>query len=146
MWLLVSFKNCLRQYRQTQSIAPQTHRWVGQLKLNPEQLVVLAQLIETNNDATLEELCDLLHQKIGITISFGHHGKNDTKIEYDFKKKTLFPSAKGSDRVQNLRYEFWQQLRKLNVKNLIFFDKSGVNLAMVRLYARSLKGSISLVS
>jgi hypothetical protein len=29
----------------------------------------------------------------------------------------------------------------LNVKNLIFIDESGVNLAMVRLEARSLKGS-----
>ena len=43
--------------------------------------------------------------------------------------------------MQNLRYEFWQQINQLNVKNLIFIDESGVNLAMVRLYARSLKGS-----
>jgi hypothetical protein len=61
------------------------------------------------------------------------------------KKNTLFPLAKGSDRVQNLRYEFWQQIRKLNVNNLInnliFIDESGVNLARVRLYARLLKGS-----
>jgi hypothetical protein len=32
-------------------------------------------------------------------------------------------------------------VNKLNVKDLIFIDESGVNLAMVRLYARSLKGS-----
>jgi transposase len=32
-------------------------------------------------------------------------------------------------------------VNKLNVKDLIFIDESGVNLAMLRLYARSLKGS-----
>ena len=77
----------LKQYRQTQNIEPQTHRWVGQLKLLPEQLVMLAELIETPDDATLEELCHLLHQKIGVTISFGYNGKNDTTVEHDFKKK-----------------------------------------------------------
>lgn len=32
-------------------------------------------------------------------------------------------------------------MNNLNVQDLIFIDESGVNLAMVRLYARSLKGS-----
>jgi hypothetical protein len=31
------------------------------------------------------------------------------------------------------------------LKDLIFIDESGVNLAMVRLYARSLKGSRDLL-
>jgi len=61
-------------------------------------------------------------------------------------KKTLFPSDKGTDRVQNLRYEFWQKTREVCFKDLIFIDESGVNLAMVRLYARSLKGSRTLGS
>ncbi len=38
----------------------------GQLKLSPEQLETLAELIETNNDATLEELCQMLEEKIGV--------------------------------------------------------------------------------
>jgi hypothetical protein len=32
-------------------------------------------------------------------------------------------------------------VRNIALKDLIFIDESGVNLAMVRLYARSLKGS-----
>lgn len=39
-----------------------------------------------------------------------------------------------------LRGEFWQNLREIRVENLIFIDEAGVNLAMVRLYARALKG------
>jgi transposase len=42
--------------------------------------------------------------------------------------------------VQLLRTEFWQQVRDLKVEDLIFIDEAGVNLAMVRLYARSLRG------
>jgi transposase len=36
----------IKQYRLTQNIAPQTYRCGGQLKLNPEQLLVLTELIE----------------------------------------------------------------------------------------------------
>ncbi|WP_445299572.1 transposase, partial [Microcoleus sp. B3-A4] len=55
-------------------------------------------------------------------------------------KKTLFPSGKGTDRVQLLRCEFWEKIKEISFKDLIFIDESGVNLAMVRLYARALKG------
>ena len=70
-------------------------------------------------------------------------GKNGKTLKHDFKKKTLFPSAKGTDRVQGLRYEFWQKVREVCFKDLIFIDESGVNLAIIRLYARSLKDSIA---
>jgi transposase len=46
----------LKQYRQTQDISPQTHRCSGPLKLTPEQLVIFAQLIHTNNDAKLSNI------------------------------------------------------------------------------------------
>ena len=59
----------IKQYRLTQNIAPQTYRGGGQLKLNPQQLLVLAQLIEASDDATLEELRYLLYQKIGVAIN-----------------------------------------------------------------------------
>jgi transposase len=42
--------------------------------------------------------------------------------------------------VQALRIEFWEKIRNIRVEDLIFIDESGVNLAMVRLYARALKG------
>jgi hypothetical protein len=54
-------------------------------------------------------------------------------------KKTLFPSDKGTDTVHNLRYEFWPKILQICLKDLIFIDECGVNLAMVRLYAREAK-------
>ncbi len=38
-------------------------------RLNAEQLLILAELIEKNNDATLEELRYLLYGKIGFSVS-----------------------------------------------------------------------------
>jgi transposase len=73
----------------TQDISPQTHRWVGQLKLTPEQLVILAQLIETPDDATLEELCELLHEKIAVTVSRATMGRMTQRLKMTFKKNAL---------------------------------------------------------
>jgi len=65
------------------------------LKLNAEQLMVLAELIEASDDATLEELRYLLYQKIGVTISFGNDGKNGKTLKHDFKKKLSFRARKA---------------------------------------------------
>lgn len=42
--------------------------------------------------------------------------------------------------MQQRRIEFWQLVRGILAKDLIFIDEAGVNLAMVRLMARSPKG------
>lgn len=42
--------------------------------------------------------------------------------------------------MQQQRVECWQLVRGILAKDLFFIDESGVNLAMVRLSARSTKG------
>jgi transposase len=85
----------IKQYRETQNIAPRTERCGVKLKLNAEQLMVLAELIEASDDATLEELRYLLYQKIGVTISFGNDGKNGKTLKHDLKKKLSFRARKA---------------------------------------------------
>ena len=82
----------IKQYSDTKNIAPRSNRWRVKCKLKAEQLLILAQLIEANNDETLAEFHYLLYQKTGVTISFGNNGNNDKTIEYDFptKKKPSF--------------------------------------------------------
>jgi transposase len=63
------------------------------------------------------------------------------KTELDAKKKSLHASQAETERVQNERYNYWQKLREIRPEDLIFIDETGVNLAMVQLYARSLKGT-----
>lgn len=42
--------------------------------------------------------------------------------------------------MQQQRFEFWQLVQGIRAKDLIFIDESGINLALVRLFARAPKG------
>ena len=84
--LRVSSKNWLAQYRETQNIAPRTDPCGVKLKLNAEQLLILAELIEASDDATLEKLRYLLYQKIGFTISIATMGRMAKLLNMTLKK------------------------------------------------------------
>ena len=59
----------LKQYRETGDLRPKTYRCGRHLKLTPEQMLVLGELIEENNDATLAELSKLFLERTGIVLS-----------------------------------------------------------------------------
>jgi transposase len=61
-------------------------------------------------------------------------------IGFNSKKKTLHASQAETERVQTQRREYWPMIREIDPSNLVFVDETGVNLIMVRLYARALKG------
>lgn len=42
--------------------------------------------------------------------------------------------------MQKLRRDFWSKIREIPAEDLVFLDEAGVNLALVRLYARALRG------
>ncbi len=50
-------------------------------------------------------------------------------------KKTLYAAEKENEEVQLKRVDYWEQIKEIRVEDLIFIDESGVNLAMLRLYA-----------
>lgn len=52
----------------------------------------------------------------------------------------MHASQAETDRVQLLRQEYWEAIRDIRAEDLVFIDETGVNLMMVRLYARALKG------
>ena len=79
----------LKQYRQTQNLAPQTSRCGGKLKLNPEQLSVLRELIGSYHDATLEELCGLFYEKNGVTVSRATMGRMKQRLSMTVEKSTV---------------------------------------------------------
>ncbi len=53
----------------------------------------------------------------------------------------MHPTEKETERVQQQRYDFWQSVRGILAKDMIFIDESGINLALTRLFARSVKGT-----
>ena len=60
------------------------------------------------------------------------------------KKKTLLSSQAATDVVQKLRGEYWERVKNIAPKNLVFLDEMGVLLGLSRKYARSSHGTPSL--
>lgn len=85
----------LKQHRETGSIAPKVRTQQTPTKLNSEQLAVLQQLVEANNDATLEELREQLRQKTGVLIGRSTVDRMVKKLNLTVKK-THFTAAKNT--------------------------------------------------
>ena len=79
----------LKQYRLTGNIAAKPHGGGSQLKLSPKHLAILMELIESNNDATLEELCRLLLEKTGVVVSRATMGRMTQRLNLTVKKNTI---------------------------------------------------------
>lgn len=84
----------LKQYRETGDISPKQSGGNPKPKLNAEQIVILVEIIEANNDATLLELCDLLLEKTQIRVSKSTMGKITQKLNYSVKKKHYMQQKK----------------------------------------------------
>ena len=79
----------LKKYLETGDIHPQPQGGSPEPKLKREQLIDLIEIIETHNDATLEELCDLLDEKIQVRVSRSTMGRITQKLNYSLKKNSL---------------------------------------------------------
>lgn len=76
----------LKQYRETGNIAPKVRTEQTPSKLNQEQLSVLEDLVEANNDATLDELRYELEQKTGVLIGRSTVDRMLKKLNLSVKK------------------------------------------------------------
>ena len=57
------------------------------------------------------------------------------------KKKTLRSSQATTERVQELRVEYWEKVKHIDPEDLVFLDEAGVLLGLTRTHARSYRGS-----
>lgn len=76
----------LRQYRATGEISPKPFNGGVKLKLSSDELIFLTDLIEQNNDATLDELCKMLNYQRGINISRATMGRMTQRLKLTLKK------------------------------------------------------------
>lgn len=76
----------IKQYRETGKLSPKKSGGSPPRKLNSEQLIVLIEIIESNNDATLEELCELLEERTEVKVSRATMGRITTQLNYSVKK------------------------------------------------------------
>lgn len=77
----------LKQYQQTGDIKPKRQGGNSPPKVQGADLVTLTEILENNNDATLEELCELLKDQTGIEVSRATMGRISQDLNYTFKKK-----------------------------------------------------------
>lgn len=85
----------LKRLRETGDILPKPHGGGPQPKLNGDQLQLVRALVEADNDATLEELCDQLAAETSITISRSTMGRMVQKLKFTRKKKRCTPPRRG---------------------------------------------------
>ena len=77
----------LKKAQETGDISPLVQGGSPPTKLQSEQLVILVEIIEENNDATLKELTEMLELKTGVKVSISIMGRISHQLNYTFKKK-----------------------------------------------------------
>lgn len=78
----------LKQYRETGDVRPKTYRCGRHLKLTPEQMLVLGELIQENNDATLAQLSKLFLERTGIVLSVATVARIAERLRITRKKNS----------------------------------------------------------
>jgi transposase len=78
----------LKQYRQTGEIAPKVRIKQTPTKLNPEQIKILQELVNSNKYATLEELRHKLASATGVVISRSTVDRMLSRMNFTLKKNT----------------------------------------------------------
>ncbi|MFN4954125.1 MAG: transposase [Aphanizomenon sp.] len=84
----------LKQYKETQSIAPKLRTKQTSTKLNLEQLNILQEIVEAKNDATLSEIRLIIEEKTGIIIGISTVDRMLRKMKISRKNMTLFGESK----------------------------------------------------
>lgn len=79
-------RKLIKQHRETGEIAPKQRTEQTPTKLGVEQLEILETIVESNNDATLTELCNLLEQKVDVRIGVSTMFRMLEKLNLTLKK------------------------------------------------------------
>ncbi len=92
-WVSLSFvEKLLKQLRETGDIAPKPHGGGHPPKLNAQQIDLVEALVEADNDATLEELCEQVQHRTRISMSRSTLGRVLQTLNLTRKKKRYTPA------------------------------------------------------
>lgn len=79
----------IKKSQETGDISPLPQGGSPPCKLNSEQLIILVELMEKNNDATFEELSELLEKATGVKVGKSTIGRISQKLNYSLKKNFI---------------------------------------------------------
>jgi transposase len=85
-------------------------------------LNVVQQLVEEDNDATLAELCERIEQRTGVRVSQSTLFRVLQQLKLT-RKKTFHATQAESERVQNLRREYWELIHDVRPEDLVLLMK-----------------------
>jgi hypothetical protein len=77
--------------------------------------------------------------KTQLKVSSATISRTITKLNLTRKKSLKAEEAYTQEKQLQRRY-YWNEIKDVEAKNLVFLDETGVNLAMVSLYARARRG------
>jgi putative transposase len=105
-------QSLLERYRSSRTVEPKPHSGGHPAKLNQEQIVLVATLVEEDNDAILVELCERLEQRTGIRVSRATMGRITQKLNLTRKKKHGTPAKETQSGYKNSEQNTGQPLGK----------------------------------
>ncbi|MEH2286349.1 helix-turn-helix domain-containing protein [Nostoc sp.] len=103
-------QSLLRRFHFSGTVEAKPHSGGQSAKLNSEQMTLVALLVESDNDATLLELCERLQQKAGVKISRATMGRITQKLNLTRKKKQYMPVSDTPSEYKNLEQSIGQPL------------------------------------
>jgi alpha-L-fucosidase len=131
----------LRRYRETNEIAARTQGGERRSKLKGKEEELLKIIVTEQSDICLREIQEEIKECKGIEVSISSLSRTLNRFKLR-RKKTLLATEQATELVQKLRYEFRRWLDTIDIKNLVVFDETGVNLlAMTRNYGRCQGGA-----
>ncbi len=92
--------------------------------------------LEAHPDATLDEHRQWWEATHGIQVSSATMSRAMKRLNWTWKKKTI----RASEQNESGRAAWREQAKELDANKLVFIDECGSNIALTRLYSRSLKG------
>ena len=129
----------IKQWRETGDLNPRPHGGGQKLKLAGDQIILLGDLVQEKNDATLDELRKQLEEKTQAVVSNSTISRILKRLNLT-RKKSLHPRERDRERVGKLREEYWERIRDVKAEDIVFVGESGSNLGMTRLYGRAEEG------
>lgn len=81
-------QDLLKRYREAGTVEPRPHGGGSPPKLNPEQVELVASLVEADNDATLAELREQLWQNTRVQVSRATIGRTVQTLKLSRKKNS----------------------------------------------------------
>jgi transposase len=90
----------IKQNRETGDINPKRQGGSPEPLLKEEEIMNLVEILETQNDATLMELCELLEARTQVRVSRATMGRITRKLNYTWKKKRSTPQKKKVTKIR----------------------------------------------